>query len=106
MLYHFKAKTHDIHLVTAFVKSGTEPKIAFFKDQVDKNLTTFATKLVEAYSPLPWNLTTCGLGCGSDHMSWTKAGYPAIFATEGFFEGKLAVSFTSSRFTCRGVPGH
>ncbi|KAL1686675.1 Zn-dependent exopeptidase [Schizophyllum commune] len=72
--------------MTAFVKSGTEPKIAFFKDQVDKNLTTFATKLVEAYSPLPWNLTTCGLGCGSDHMSWTKAGYPAIFATEGFFE--------------------
>ncbi|KAL1706508.1 hypothetical protein EV121DRAFT_278776 [Schizophyllum commune] len=91
--------------MTAFVKSGTEPKIAFFKDQVDKNLTTFATKLVEAYSPLPWNLTTCGLGCGSDHMSWTKAGYPAIFATEGFFEGKLTVPFPSSWSTCRCVLG-
>ncbi|KAL1734135.1 hypothetical protein EV714DRAFT_281257 [Schizophyllum commune] len=91
--------------MTAFVKSGTEPKIAFFKGQVDKNLTTFATKLVEAYSPLPWNLTTCGPGCGSDHMSWTKAGYPAIFATEGFFEGKLTVPFPSSWPTCRCVLG-
>ncbi|KAL1744154.1 Zn-dependent exopeptidase [Schizophyllum fasciatum] len=72
--------------MTAFVKEGTEPKIAFFQDKVDKNLTTFATKLVEAYVPLPWNMTTCGPTCGSDHMSWTRAGYPAIFATEGLFE--------------------
>ncbi|TRM57458.1 hypothetical protein BD626DRAFT_412021 [Schizophyllum amplum] len=73
--------------MTAFVKDDTTPVIAFFQDEVDKNLTTFATKLVDAYVPLPWNMTTCGPTCGSDHMAWTRAGYPAIIATEAKFEG-------------------
>lgn len=73
--------------MTAFVKNGTTPIVAFFKDAVDTDLTHFATSLVERYIPLPWNLTSCGPRCGSDHMSWTTAGYPAIFATEGLFDG-------------------
>ncbi|KZV93709.1 Zn-dependent exopeptidase [Exidia glandulosa HHB12029] len=77
--------------MTAFVKDGTEPIVAFFKDVVDIELTRFATKLVEEYIPLNWNLTGCGTTCGSDHMSWTRAGYPAIFATEGLFESVSVV---------------
>ncbi|KAH7106739.1 Zn-dependent exopeptidase [Auriculariales sp. MPI-PUGE-AT-0066] len=72
--------------MVAFLRPGTPEIIGFFKDVVDKSLTKFGTKLVDRYIPLPWNMTGCGTSCGSDHMSWTKAGYPAIFATEGLFE--------------------
>ncbi|KZV80607.1 Zn-dependent exopeptidase [Exidia glandulosa HHB12029] len=78
--------------MTAFVKDGTQPIIAFFDEVVDMNLTSFATTLVEEYTELPWNYTNCGPVCGSDHMSWTKAGYPAIFATESFFLGASPIS--------------
>ncbi|KAH7105994.1 Zn-dependent exopeptidase [Auriculariales sp. MPI-PUGE-AT-0066] len=71
--------------MTAWVANGTTPKIAFFDELTDPELTKFAAGLVETYIPLPWNLTGCGFGCGSDHSSWTRAGYPGIFATEGFF---------------------
>jgi bacterial leucyl aminopeptidase len=73
--------------VTAFVRDDKPKIIGLFKDVVDPELTEFVQKLVEAYTPLPWNMTGCGARCGSDHMSWTKAGYPAVFATEGLFEG-------------------
>lgn len=82
--------------MTAFVKNGTEPIIAFFDTDVDANLTSFATKLVDEYLPLKWNMTRCGNSCGSDHMSFTKAGYPAIIATEALFGGKNNI-FKSSR---------
>jgi len=72
--------------MTAFVKEGTEPIIGLFGDQVDKNLTTFTTNLIDAYIPLPWKMTGCGATCGSDHMSWHKAGYRSAFVTEGLFE--------------------
>ena len=73
--------------MTAFVKTGTKPIIGFFDKQVDANLTRFATGLVDAYLPLPWAYTGCGDACGSDHMSFNKAGFPVAFATEGLFEG-------------------
>ncbi|KAF7968213.1 hypothetical protein HWV62_31647 [Athelia sp. TMB] len=72
--------------MTAFVKTGTNPIIGFFDAQVDANLTRFATALVDAYLPLPWAPTGCGDACGSDHMSFHKAGFPVAFATEGLFE--------------------
>lgn len=73
--------------MTAFVKNGTTPIVAFFDTNTDQNLTAFGTQLVEEYLPLPWKTTNCGSRCGSDHMSWTKAGYPAMFVTESLFEG-------------------
>lgn len=77
------------NVVTAFVKNGTTPIIGLFGDQVDGNLTSFTTKLVDTYLPISWNITGCGKTCGSDHMSWHKAGYRAAFATESLFEGEL-----------------
>jgi leucyl aminopeptidase len=100
-MLHMDSKTHSnlgrlytplIHSrlsVTAFVKNGTEPVIAFFDTDVDKNLTSFCTRLVEEYVPLKWNMTNCGKSCGSDHMSFNKAGYPVAFVTEGLDKGKL-----------------
>ncbi|KZP19025.1 Zn-dependent exopeptidase [Athelia psychrophila] len=72
--------------MTAFLRNGTTPIIAFFDTNTDKNLTRFGTQVVEEYLPLGWNTTNCGTSCGSDHMSWTKAGYPAIFVAEGLVE--------------------
>ncbi|KZP14543.1 Zn-dependent exopeptidase [Athelia psychrophila] len=72
--------------MTAFVKKGSKPIIGFFDSQVNANLTTFATQLVESYIPLSWGYTGCGASCGSDHMSFNKAGFPVAFATEGLFE--------------------
>jgi leucyl aminopeptidase len=74
--------------VTAFVKKGTEPIIGFFESDVDANLTTFATKLVDEYLPLKWNFTGCGKSCGSDHISFNKAGFPVAFATEALVESE------------------
>lgn len=85
--------------MTAFVKNGTTPIIAFFDTNTDKNLTSFAAQVVDEYLPLGWNLTNCGSRCGSDHMSWTKAGYPAIFATESLFSGKPFFPHQSCGFT-------
>jgi len=82
------SNTLTVSQVTAFVKTGTRPIVAFFQSQVDANLTVFATKLVDEYLPLKWNFTGCGESCGSDHMSFYKAGYPVTFATEGLFEGR------------------
>lgn len=104
-------------LVTAYVKNGTEPIIAFFDTNVDKNLTVFGTKLVEKYTPLKWNTTNCGTTCGSDHMSFTRAGYPAIFVAESLYESVYSyrsrylkvpefLIAISDRFSARGYPHH
>lgn len=77
--------------MTAFVRNGTTPIVGFFDTNVDKNMTSFVAELVDEYLPLGWNMTNCGNTCGSDHMSWTKAGYPAVFATEGLVESKSAL---------------
>ncbi|KAI4521650.1 Zn-dependent exopeptidase [Schizophyllum commune Loenen D] len=70
----------------AVVKHGVEPKIGLFQDEVDKGLLDYVTGLVDAYLPVHWTLTGCGKRCGSDHMSWTRAGYRAAYECEGLFE--------------------
>lgn len=70
----------------AVVKHGSVPRIGFFQDEVDKGLVDYVTGLVDAYLPVPWVLTGCGKRCGSDHMSWTRAGYRAAYVCEGPFE--------------------
>lgn len=41
-------------------------------------LATFTTKLVETYATVGWARTACSHAC-SDHASWTRAGYRAIY---------------------------
>lgn len=69
--------------MTMFMGSGNV--ITFIADNVDAALTTFTTKLVDQYIKLPWKMSRCGYGC-SDHVSWTKAGYPSVFPFESAFE--------------------
>ncbi|KZP13852.1 Zn-dependent exopeptidase [Athelia psychrophila] len=73
--------------MTAFVRNGTTPIVAFFGQHTNPNLTAFATRVVDEYLNVGWNMTEFpNPRAGSDHMSWTKAGYPAAFAAEGLFE--------------------
>ena len=71
------------------MKRGTTPIIGLFGDQTDKGLTDFTTSLIDEYCNIGWKMTGCGKTCGSDHMSWHKAGYPAAFVTESLFEGEF-----------------
>jgi len=71
--------------MTAWVKKGTREEVGIITDFTDSGLTEFNKKLVDAYLDIPFAETKCGYAC-SDHASWQKAGYPAIFTIESAFE--------------------
>lgn len=60
---------------------GSPETIFLTEDYTDKSQTNFLAKLIETYVKVPYSRTTCGYAC-SDHASWTKAGYPAVFPFE------------------------
>ncbi|KAH8796015.1 hypothetical protein DL96DRAFT_1094137, partial [Flagelloscypha sp. PMI_526] len=64
---------------------GSEPVIGIFDTNINANLTTFGTTLIDKYNSISWEYTNCGQMCGSDHMSWNFSGYPAMFVSEGPF---------------------
>ena len=83
--------------MTAWVAKGTSPQVGLFTELTTPALTNYTANLVDQYLTIPWIHTGCGLGCGSDHSSWTGAGYPGAFATEGRFEGEKALRFVQTR---------
>ncbi|THH09068.1 hypothetical protein EW145_g2281 [Phellinidium pouzarii] len=64
--------------MTAWIKRGTVESIGIIVDFTDNGLTGFNKQLVEKYIDIPYVETRCGYAC-SDHASWSKAGYQAIF---------------------------
>jgi len=70
--------------MTAWVKKGTREEVGVITDYTDNKLTEFNKGLVEEYLAIPYVETKCGYAC-SDHASWGKAGYPAIFTIESSF---------------------
>lgn len=84
-------KARDIKVVamsqfdmTAWVKKGTREEVGVITDFTNDKLTQFNKGLVEEYLSIPYVETRCGYAC-SDHASWEKAGYPAIFTIESSF---------------------
>ncbi len=69
--------------MTGFPGSGQV--IHLITDHVNKDLTDFTKKLIDAYAKVPWKTTECGYAC-SDHASWTDAGYPSVFPFEAAFD--------------------
>ncbi|TQS32721.1 hypothetical protein Golomagni_06956, partial [Golovinomyces magnicellulatus] len=76
--------------MTAFVAKNTTESISLIETDADADLTKWLASLIKEYSSIPvgvHKLSPCGTnscsGAGSDYMSYTKAGYPAAFATEG-----------------------
>ncbi|KAG1893793.1 Zn-dependent exopeptidase [Suillus fuscotomentosus] len=69
--------------MTAYVPKGEVPVVTFISTDVDSNLTNWAIGIAEEYSTSAVGSAKLFPGAGSDHMSWYRAGYPAIFAAEG-----------------------
>ncbi|KAG2339020.1 Zn-dependent exopeptidase [Suillus weaverae] len=69
--------------MTAYVPKGEVPVVTFITTDVDSNLTNWTMTLAEEYSMSVVGGAKLFAGAGSDHMSWYRAGSPAIFATEG-----------------------
>jgi leucyl aminopeptidase len=58
------------------------PAITLITDNVDASLTQFLKQLITTYVKAPYREATLGRFAASDHVSWTKAGFPAAFPTE------------------------
>ncbi|KAJ3489560.1 hypothetical protein NLJ89_g11520 [Agrocybe chaxingu] len=71
--------------MTAYVRPGTTPVIAFMPDFTDSGLNTFLGQIVDTYTNRGWVINApCGYAC-SDHASWNRLGYPAALPFEGLF---------------------
>jgi len=60
---------------------GSDESIHLVSDYTDKAQTEFLERLIKKYLKVSYAKTKCGYAC-SDHASWTKAGYPAVFPFE------------------------
>jgi bacterial leucyl aminopeptidase len=60
-------------------------KITFIKDNTNPQLTQFTERVMDEYVQEPWQESNCGYAC-SDHASWDKVGYPAVFPFEAAFK--------------------
>lgn len=63
---------------------NTVTPIGLTQDYVDSTLTAYVGKLINAYSVVPWEDSTCGYAC-SDHASFQREGYPSSFPFETKF---------------------
>eukprot|EP01113_Clastostelium_recurvatum_P036859 TRINITY_DN5323_c0_g1_i1.p1 TRINITY_DN5323_c0_g1~~TRINITY_DN5323_c0_g1_i1.p1 ORF type:complete len:362 (-),score=62.88 TRINITY_DN5323_c0_g1_i1:75-1160(-) len=63
---------------------GRSGAIGIITDFTNVNLTAFMRILVDTYTELNWQDSTCGYGC-SDHASWTRNGYRSAFPFEAPF---------------------
>lgn len=63
---------------------GAQHRFAFFQDQANP-LHQFTKILVDEYVKIPWTTTVC-FGCSSDHASWRRNGYAAVFPFEAPFK--------------------
>lgn len=59
--------------MTAYRSRSNQP-VKVLYDFVNRELADFTTTIVEEYTSLTWQPSTCGYGC-SDHASWNRAGY-------------------------------
>lgn len=69
--------------MTGYHPDGIE-HIGLISDFTDPELFDYYTMLVDEYCDIPWVQTKCGYAC-SDHASFHKQGYVAMFNIEGLF---------------------
>jgi bacterial leucyl aminopeptidase len=72
--------------------SGSDKNMYFVSDEdyVNKDLTDFLKSLIAEYNgagphEITYGDTLCSYGC-SDHVSWTRVGFPSAFPFEATFE--------------------
>lgn len=81
---------------------GAGKQIGVISDYVNPQLTDFMIKLIETYVKLPWTRTQCGYEC-SDHASWNRAGYPAVFPFEATFDASNSKIHTPDDLLSSGL---
>jgi leucyl aminopeptidase len=62
---------------------GPGGAITFVTDNTDASLNSFTQALATTYVQTNWRTGSMGMFASSDHASWAKAGFPAVFPTEG-----------------------
>ncbi|RYF11656.1 MAG: M20/M25/M40 family metallo-hydrolase [Deltaproteobacteria bacterium] len=62
-----------------------ERQLAFVVDNTNRQLTSFAQRLVRHYLKVDSVQTSCGYAC-SDHASWDRNGFATVFPFEASFE--------------------
>lgn len=81
----YRAANRQVKAVMQFdmnMYPSVTKKLTFITDNVNKDLTAFTERLMDAYvTEVPWQESSCGYAC-SDHASWDKVGYPAVFPFE------------------------
>lgn len=60
---------------------GSDKTIYLTTDYTDASQTEFLTRLIDTYLKVPYAQTRCGYAC-SDHASWTKNSFRAVFPFE------------------------
>ncbi|MCC7440709.1 MAG: M20/M25/M40 family metallo-hydrolase [Bdellovibrionales bacterium] len=79
-------KQQNVNVVAAMqfdmtMYPGQNPGITLITDYTNPELTRFAAQLVDTYVGVPWREDKCGYAC-SDHASWHRQGYAAVFPFE------------------------
>ncbi|KII92043.1 hypothetical protein PLICRDRAFT_103137 [Plicaturopsis crispa FD-325 SS-3] len=68
--------------MVAFTKQNVTPAVTFITTDVHDSLTHWSRHLAAEYVGIPVQGAKLFPNAGSDHMSWHRAKYPAVFATE------------------------
>jgi len=66
-----------------YVSDPSNPKMAVYTDNTGNVLSTFVTKLIDAYCSTPWIWSNEEHRADSDFHSWHDHGFPAAYAAEG-----------------------
>jgi len=90
--------------MVGYVKDG-KGVFGIMTDYVDATLTQFLRNLVKEYANIPTVDTRCGYAC-SDHASWNKAGYPAVFPAEAAFSNSNPYIHTEQDILSKIDPDH
>ncbi|EGX88962.1 peptidase [Cordyceps militaris CM01] len=69
--------------MTAFIAKNATESIGIIETSADKPLTKWVLDLAKEYSKIESAIYQLQEGAGSDYMSFTNAGFPAAFASEG-----------------------
>ncbi len=74
---------------------GSQHDIVFITDNTDDAQTDFLADLAATYVPeFPTSSDACGYAC-SDHASWSRAGFPAVFPFEATMDTYNSTIHTS-----------
>ncbi|KII92045.1 hypothetical protein PLICRDRAFT_172199 [Plicaturopsis crispa FD-325 SS-3] len=68
--------------MVAYTKQNSTPTVTFITTDVHQSLTNWTMHLAKEYADIPVQGAKLFPGAGSDHMSFHRAKYPSIFATE------------------------